>query len=587
MEAPAYRYSSFLALAAKENAFDSIGYENIKLLRRYLEPHRSYPVSRHLDLAHLVLEAPIFLKELTEGVQDLQCAVAALSCYVLSHDEVDNDMIAAIAGLRDSLIDMEQSSACQRHRLEANRHLGKNSHLLTSMNGSDANSSVSSNPSSLSLAVMPTTNNIDNNNGGSVTHRLAADSSTSVVVPETLDHSSQHTCSRMDVLENDNHLSSSINGSNATSSVHSAAVVGDTVPVGLQSALPEVTTLATTADNDSISENAMNLDEEPLQSLITSVSEEPEQSDHSQQRDSAAAVVSVTTAVEDDVKLTVCSLIDSVEGSNTSIIVSSSVPPSPPLADGNIATSDDANSTARPGTSTSKSTASSRTARPWPRAKLTTTPLQAAVSNSASSTAIATRSTDRTLAPALAANRQMLCVEGSSAVMPIIPIPPPPPLATGAQHSKRPTPQSPRQRRRTRTVATATVEQREPRREVAQDHLRQRGDSSTTQSTVLPLSTSQHRALSSTAPRSHPHPTRRRLKGKGAAARRKEKRQVEKATAMSSVFSSTLRSQAVPFVPNLPHAPASAVSHVIHWIHHVGLPWAPWDIMNCSQPYFF
>ena len=406
-------YSSLFSLAKKRDAYNSIGFENISLLSQYLidMDHWSCYETRNFDLGRIVSEVPKLLKANMDLMRQLQHALAEVSHYVLAH-EVDDDMIASIAGFRDSLVDMEQSSASQRQRLEATQHLGSNNRVMTSITGSDANSSVSFNPSSPSLAVMPTATTIfdslDSDNNGSVTLGSASNS----------------------------HLSSSINGSNVTSSVLSAAVVGGTLSVGLQSALAVDTTLSPTADIDIPPETAVKLDEEPLQSLITSVSEEPEQSDLSQQRDSAAAVVSVTTAVEDDVKLTVCSLIDSVEGSNTSIIVSSSVPPPPPVAvmpDDNIAASDDANSTARPGTSTSKSTAaSSRTARPWPRGKSSTKPLQAAVGNSASSTAIATRSTDRTLAPASAANRQMLCVEGSSAVMPIIPIPPPPPLATGA-----------------------------------------------------------------------------------------------------------------------------------------------------------
>ena len=421
-------------MAEKREAYNSIGFENISLLSQYLidMDHWSCYETTNFDLGRIVLEVPKLLKANMDLMRQLQHVLTEVSHYVLSHEVVD-DMIDSITGFRDSLVDMEQSSARQRQRLEATQHLGSNScRVMSNVTGSNANSSVPSIPSPSSLAVMPTTNNIDNDNGGSVTHHLAADISTSVVVLETLDSSSQHTCSRMDVLENDNQLSISINGSNAISSVLSAAVVGGTLPIGLQSVLAVDTTLSPTAGNDSPPETAVKLDEEHLQPSTTSVSEEPEQSDNSQQLDSAAVMVSVTTAVEDDVRLTICSLIESVEGSKPRIVASSSVPPSPPLVvmpDGNLPASDDANSKARPVTSTSKSTVSSRTARPWPRAQSTTKPLQAAVGNSAS-TVEATPSTDRTPVPASAANQRLPCFEGSSAVMPIIPIPPPPPLAT-------------------------------------------------------------------------------------------------------------------------------------------------------------
>ena len=63
----------------------------------------------------------------------------------------------------------------------------------------------------------------------------------------------------------------------------------------------------------------------------------------------------------------------------------------------------------------------------------------------------------------------------------------------------------------------------------------------------MPTSTGTQRS-SPRAARYHPHPTRRRTKGKSAAARRKEKRGVAKVTGMSPVYNSTLLPQAQPLV---------------------------------------
>ena len=178
-------------------------------------------------------------------------------------------------------------------------------------------------------------------------------------------------------------------------------------------------------------------------------------------------------------------------------------------------------------------------------------------------------------------------IDASPAAMPLTPIPPPPPLA---QHPKRSSRKAPRQRRRrSRAGVSITTKQRGQFSRLGQERLREQEDSATTQSVAMPSSTDAQRSSSRTrAPRSHPHVTRRRSKGKGAAARRKEKRRVAKATVMSPVYSFTLRPQAQPFVPRsylLSHI--WAIMQAVQWIQHMGFLWLPWDVMDWSLPYFY
>ena len=117
----------------------------------------------------------------------------------------------------------------------------------------------------------------------------------------------------------------------------------------------------------------------------------------------------------------------------------------------------------------------------------------------------------------------------------------------------------------------------------------------TTTSAAMPQSTGSQQS-SPTPPRksrTNPHPTRHRSKGRGAAARRKERRRVARAPVMSPGFSSSLSPQAQPFIPYPSHPPhIPEVMHVVHWFQHVGFPglspWdgLPWDSVDWPQPYF-
>ena len=146
-------------------------------------------------------------------------------------------------------------------------------------------------------------------------------------------------------------------------------------------------------------------------------------------------------------------------------------------------------------------------------------------------------------------------VDSSAAARPpVTTISPPPPLAS------------------TRT-AQATQDKAPKRQPPKASRARQGRKDSLTTSTAMPSPTdTQPSSPPPSAPsRRHPHPTRHRPKGKGAAARRKERRAAQP-TAMSPVPSppQSLRPDAQPFVPT--------VTHVMHWIHHVGgFPWTPWQ----------
>ena len=183
-----------------------------------------------------------------------------------------------------------------------------------------------------------------------------------------------------------------------------------------------------------------------------------------------------------------------------------------------------------------------------------------------------------------------------SAVMPraLIPIPPPPPLTARASSSSRSTsfkPQHPIGTQQADSGRTPQATQSDSRE--AKPHRRQgRKNHTATSSTAMSTTSNAHQQSTThrtavvTPSRAHPHPTRRRSKGKGAVARRKEKRSLAQAAVVPPVFSSALRPQAQPFVPRTlpPHVPT--VTHVVHW-PACDFPWFLWGGLNWSLPYLY